>query len=283
MMESSLHFRAVQNKLTPDLFKYMEIAKSELDHAWLNDVPQPDGRLVTIALKITIELILLDWVEVNPQHIIRMLIARISAAVFVGHPLCRDPEWLRISIEFALDTFASAFILRLFPPWSHPVIAHLLPPRYRQQRQLKIARTIIKPLMDKHRDAVQRREAGDEVEEEDTLLHWMMDNATEKENSLQEMSDRQCILTLASIHTTTQGLSNLLMDLCNHPEWFPVLREEITNITNEIGRVGETEGSGLRQWFPRLEKMDSLLTESQRIHPPILSKSSSLYLVLGSI
>ena len=92
-----------------------------------------------------------------------MLVARMSNAVFVGHPLCRDPAWLQISIDFAIDTFAIAFLLRLFPAWTHPVVARLLPFRYRQRRQLRTARAVIGPLMEKHRAAVQKRRENEDA------------------------------------------------------------------------------------------------------------------------
>jgi hypothetical protein len=43
MIESNLHFRVLQNKLTAELPKYLDIAKTELEHGWLLDIPQPDG------------------------------------------------------------------------------------------------------------------------------------------------------------------------------------------------------------------------------------------------
>lgn len=43
LAESNLHFRVVQNKLTPELPKYLDIAKTELEYGWPTDVPQPDG------------------------------------------------------------------------------------------------------------------------------------------------------------------------------------------------------------------------------------------------
>jgi hypothetical protein len=43
MVESNLHFRVLQNKLTAELPKYLDIAKTELEHGWLLDIPQPDG------------------------------------------------------------------------------------------------------------------------------------------------------------------------------------------------------------------------------------------------
>lgn len=45
MIESNLHFRVLQNKLTAELPKYLDIAKTELDYGWPQDIPQPDGML----------------------------------------------------------------------------------------------------------------------------------------------------------------------------------------------------------------------------------------------
>jgi cytochrome P450 len=132
---------------------------------------------------------------------------------------------------------------------------------------------IIGPLMEKHRNAIKRRSEGESVEEDDTLLNWMMDNGNEKENGLFEMSARQSILTLASIHTTSMGVANILFDLSAHPEWFDVLREEITEVEKDLGKLGEENGVGAKEWLPRLEKLDSFFVESQRFSPPILCKS----------
>jgi cytochrome P450 len=203
----------------------------------------------------------------------RMLVARMSAKIFLGHPACRNPAWLKLSIDFSITLFACAFFLRMFPPWMHPVIAPLMPIRWKIASDLKKAQAIIGPLMEKHRDALKRRSEGEDVEEDDTLLNWMMDNGNEKENGLWEMSTRQTILTLASIHTTSMSVSNLLFDLTAHPEWFAVLREEIAEVEKELGKVGEREGVGAKEWLPRLEKMDSFFVESQRFNPPILRKS----------
>lgn len=202
----------------------------------------------------------------------RMLVARMSAKIFMGYPACRNLDWLKLSIDFSIDLFTAAFSLRMFPPWLHPIVARLNPARWKISGNLKKAQKIIGPLMEKHRDALRRKAAGDEVAEDDTLLNWMMDNGNEKENTLFEMATRQSILTLASIHTTSMGVANLLFDLCAHPEWFPVLREEIAQTEKELGALGTVEGVGAKQWLPKLEKMDSFFVESQRFNPPILCK-----------
>ncbi|KAI1433455.1 cytochrome P450 [Xylaria sp. CBS 124048] len=256
MTESNLHFRVIQNKLIAELHKYLDIAKTELDYAWAIDVPSSP-----------------EWGEMDIQQMMRMLVARMSAKVFMGYPACRDMEWLNLSIDFSIDMFTAAFTLRMFPPWTHSVVAHLIPARHRVKKNLKLAQRIIQPLMEKHSENVSKRNAGQQVEEEeeeDTLLHWMMDHGNEEENRVDKMAARQAILTLASIHTTSMAVSNMVFDLCAHPEWFAVLREEIDGITTELGPIGSTPESGSKQWLPRLEKLDSFFIESQRVNPPIL-------------
>jgi len=41
-----------------------------------------------------------DWSTIKPYHSVLRLVARISARVFLGLPLCRNEEWLEISTEF---------------------------------------------------------------------------------------------------------------------------------------------------------------------------------------
>jgi len=198
-----------------------------------------------------------------------------SAKVFLGEPACRNMEWLNLSIEYSIVLFACAFTLRMFPPWMHPIVAPIMPLRWRVASNVKTAKRVIEPLMNNHRNAMKQRTIGDVGEEDDTLLRWMMDNGDDKETSLHDMAVRQCMLTLASIHTTSMAITNVLFDLCTHPEWFDVLREEIAELEGKFGKFGEN-ASGAKEWLHRLEKMDSFFVESQRMNPPVLRMLSPI-------
>ena len=193
-----------------------------------------------------------------------MLVARMSARLFMGYPACREEEWLKVSINFTYDMFLAAFTLRMFPPWMHLFVAPFVPARWRIRSQMRTARKYVGELTRKHTDALSRGEKG-----QDTLLSWMIDNGTDEEKAIPEMAARQCVLTLASIHTTSMSVSNLLFDLCTYPEWFPVLREEIDEVVKAHGRIEEGRLNH-KQWLAKLEKMDSFIIEDQRINPPIL-------------
>ncbi|KAJ8132102.1 hypothetical protein O1611_g1523 [Lasiodiplodia mahajangana] len=256
MMDSDLHVNVLNAKLNPELPKYIDIAGRELEYAWSIDVPRPD-----------------DWAEVDIQQSMRMLVARMSARIFMGQPACREEEWLKVSIDFTYDMFLAAFTLRMFPPWMHPFVAHFVPARWRIRNQMRVAKKYVSAHTKKHVAAIQRGEKA-----EDTLLGWMIDHGTDKEKSIPEMAARQCVLTLASIHTTSMSVSNLLFDLCAYPEWFPVLRQEIDDVVKTYGKIDESELNH-KQWLAKLEKMDSFIVEDQRINPPILLNPQRIALV----
>lgn len=204
----------------------------------------------------------LEWVEVDIQSVTRSIVARMTGAVFLGSAASRNEEWLNISIQYPMDTFQTAFQLRMFPKFMHPLLARLLPSRYRLQDHRRRAGRIIQALMTEHKRKVK---AG--IQTEETLLGWMVDNAVGTEGDLEEMKSRQLVLTLASIHTTALALSHAFYDLCAHPEYVEPLREEIERVSKEF-QGDDFVHHGLH----RLEKMDSFLVESQRFHPPVLSK-----------
>lgn len=208
-----------------------------------------------------------------------MLVARMSARIFMGPPACRDKTWLKISVDYTHDMFLAAFTLRTFPTWMHPVVAHFIPARWRMRKQIKFAKKIVAQHMKRHDELVA---AG--LDHEDTLLDWMMEHGTPEENEVNEMGIRQIFLTLAAIHTTSVHMSNFLFDLAAHPEWLPILREEIEQVTRDYGRIRERDDITSKQWLAKLEKMDSFLVESQRHNPIILrtfhpSKSTPPHLV----
>lgn len=202
----------------------------------------------------------------------RKLVSRISARIFVGQPLCRDERWLRLCVDYSIDAFTTAFVLKKFPPLIRPLAAYLLPHRYRLQREMQVAQTMIKGEIQKHKEAKEQRDQGLEVEEQDVLLHWMLDHCTEEEGRLPEMSKRQCVMTLSSVHTTSMSVTNLIFDLCTYPEWCQVLRDEVKEVETNLESTNQSTevGATLRRWLADLQKMDSFIVESQRTNPAIL-------------
>ncbi|KJZ71236.1 hypothetical protein HIM_09379 [Hirsutella minnesotensis 3608] len=192
-----------------------------------------------------------------------------TAKVFMGTPSCRDPIWLNVSVNFSVDLFTTAFTIKMFPPWMYRLVAWFIPARYRTRRQLTAGQQIVGELARQHQDATDRRRKGEQVDEQDTLLHWMLDHGTPSEVRIEEMGARQCVLTLASIHTTASNVSNMLFDLCAHPEWFPVLRDEIFDVAKQLDPPGLNHDVSVKESSivnpQRLAYQDVTLKDGTRI------------------
>ncbi|KAF1962419.1 cytochrome P450 [Byssothecium circinans] len=233
--DSDLHFTVLTRKLNPDVAKYIDMAYEEFEYGWSLDVPNPD-----------------EWTVVDIQQSMRMLVARMSARVFVGSPTCRDPTWLGLTLNFSLDLFLARFTLRMFPPWMHFLVKPLIHARWRVQKQIDIGTRVVREFMERRGE---ERITGKTTE--DTLFEWMVNHAVGREGALEDMAARQCILTLASIHTTATTVAN-----------FSVLRDEIDDNVRRNGELGQ--GMPIKSWLQQLEKMDSFILESQRMNPAIL-------------
>lgn len=244
--DSDLHFTVLTKKLTPDVAKYVQMAYEEFEYGWSLDIPDPE-----------------EWTVVDIQQSMRMLVARMSARIFVGLPTCRDPAWLSVTMNFSMDLFLSGFTLRMFPPWMHFLVKPLIPARWRVKKQIDIGTKMVREFMERREEDKLTGKTP-----EDTLFDWMVKHAKGSEGSLEDMGPRQCILTLASIHTTATTVANALFDMVEHPEWFSVLKEEIDENIRRNGDLGQ--GMPVKLWLQQLEKMDSFILESQRMHPVIL-------------
>ena len=83
ILRSNLHFRMIQTKLTPMLGSLTGPMEEEVKFGLDNHFPRSE-----------------EWTTIKPYHAILELVARTSARVFVGLPLCRTEKWLEISTQF---------------------------------------------------------------------------------------------------------------------------------------------------------------------------------------
>lgn len=146
ILKNNLHFRTLQLKLTPNLTNLTEPMQEELNLAVKEELPECSGDHTSSTSEATTNSRTERWVTIRPYHSILALVARISARIFVGLPLCRNAEWLEVSTQFTENgkyslvvaspnmlirrptVFVSLVILRLMPMWSHYVLSWVLHP-----------------------------------------------------------------------------------------------------------------------------------------------------------
>lgn len=153
-----------------------------------------------------------------------------------------------------------------------PIAKYLVPEVRRAWNGHAKAAKIIGPIL-KQRIAGERQEG---YEKPTDALQWVRDTLPDgKKDNIYYAAVQSLLTGAASIHTTSQMITNVLFDLIAHPEYIELLREEISRA------LQDSDGKWNQDVFHSLKKMDSFVKESQG-HNAIVSKSNSWHLLSPS-
>ncbi|GAB1216308.1 hypothetical protein ATERTT37_005521 [Aspergillus terreus] len=199
----------------------------------------------------------LEWHEVDLRASILGIVAQLSSRVFLGDQICRNPDWLRITVNYTVHSFIAAQDLRLWPKPLRPLVANFLPSCRKIRSELREATEIITPVLEERRKSkeTQVRE-GRTPERYVDAMQWMEESA---EGRPYDPAVAQLSFSLAAIHTTSDMLTQALLDLCGKDDLIKELREEIVTVIQGEGWKKTT--------LYKLKLMDSVLKESQRLKP----------------
>ncbi|KAF8999930.1 cytochrome P450, partial [Hymenopellis radicata] len=191
------------------------------------------------------------WISVSPQHMTMDIVARASNRVFVGLPLCRNPEYLEINKKFTLDVVATATVLKLFPEFMRPVVALAFP---NVETSIRKVRGMVEPLVKERRREVEKSW-------EERGRGWrgsLLDVASEEESSPDSISRRILALNFAALHTTSSTFTHALLHLADNPTYVEELRKEVEAVVH-------TSGWSLDS-LKEMHKLGSFLAESHRVN-----------------
>lgn len=195
--------------------------------------------------------------EVRPikDHILD-LVARLSARVFLGKELCRDPIWLQVSKDYTVDMFLASNLLRVCPGPLRPALYWLIPTCTRLRKEVRESRRLILPEVERRRKRAEKAlEAGEKPPKAADTIGWMVEVSKGRQV---DYVAAQLALTVAAIHTTAEMTTKCVSQLCETPEVVTPLREEIV-------RVLSAEGWSKTSLY-KMRLLDSFLKEVQRTH-----------------
>jgi cytochrome P450 len=198
-------------------------------------------------------------------HLVLRLVSYIAARHFVGTEMCRNEEWLSTALKYTENAFRTIILLRIFPDFLKPLAGMVNPFAYKVSSALRNAKRLIIPIIERRRQEQSAADSDTSQRPED-LLQWMMDRASGRDANPESLAHRLLILTLASVHTTSMAATQVLFDLCTHPEYVDPLRQEL------LEAMKKTDGKITKQTLNQLRKLDSFMRESQRLNPPSLRK-----------
>jgi len=189
-----------------------------------------------------------EWKPIKFSSTIRRVISRVSNRVFVGLPLCRNPEWRDLNVDYTVTAAKSAMVMNLFPRFIQPLIGKCL--THVKSSQRKAAQFLV-PIIEERYQLPPEERPND-------MLSWLMEDAVGEEREPRNLTLRILVVNFAAIHTTSMTFTYALYQLLAHPEYIQPLREEVESIVKE---QGWTKSS-----IFNMRKLDSFLRESQRLN-----------------
>ncbi|KAJ5109744.1 hypothetical protein N7532_002389 [Penicillium argentinense] len=173
----------------------------------------------------------------------------ISKTYFNDESVHRNPEWIRLSTEYIKESFVAAHELRSWPKPIWGLVANFHPRTKFVRRQLKQIRQLLKPFLLKLDEAKEGKESK-------TPIEWLHNAFQGQSPDIVSMIISLCMV---SYDAGTEAVTHLISDLSGKDQLIHDLRAEILDV---VGKEGFTKSS-----LQNLTLMDSVMKESQRLHP----------------
>ena len=206
-----------------------------------------------------------DWDSVEILSLLDPCIARVASQILFGPAFANDPEWVEVARRVTSNAGMAASDIRAYPTCTRRWATYFIGSFKRIKRDKAVAVRKLGPLF--HQRMAERNDSS--LKKSDDPLQWLLDNAGPN-ITLAEFIDNMMRLMLATIGTITLTATVALIDLLSQPQYIAELTQEIHEVLN---------GSEIRiEDLEKLCKLDSFLSESQRLTPTLKGK---FYLLLA--
>lgn len=182
-----------------------------------------------------------------------------TTRAFLGSELCRNSEWLEIAKSFTMNRFIAVAAIQSWPKLLHPLVHWFLPPCKVVRSQIARARKILMPVLEHERRASRENQSTNR-EFSNLMFIDQYANGTRYDATMSQMR-----LIAVAFQTTSDMIEKVLARICKHTELIQPLRDEVISV---FGQNGLNSKSLLK-----LTLMESVMKESQRLEPAVISKS----------
>ncbi|KAJ6585896.1 cytochrome P450 [Mycena capillaripes] len=235
---NSYHLDVVRGALTRNLGRCFPRVRDEIVHAF-DDV---------IAVRDT------EWKLIQMYPASLQIVARTTNRLYVDLPVCREPGYLQLCINFTSVVFFRGKTIGLLPKFLRPIFGPLIS---RRKSTLRQALKFLGPLIDERLDH-ENQHGRDWAGRPNDLISWLLDAAEDNERTAPKLAMRVLATNAVAIHTTSMALTNALFDLAAYPEHISPMREEAERVVATQGWTKAALGN--------MQKIDSFLRESLRLN-----------------
>ncbi|KAM7219414.1 cytochrome P450 [Rhypophila decipiens] len=213
---------------------------------------------------------------------LRRVISGTTNRVTIGLPLCRDKEFLDISVSHASLVSTTGQVMSwIWKPFKPLVALVTAVPLKRKTHQFyELLRPEVKRRLaeyDAHQADLEKRSLSGAVRND--FLQWCINQAKTLGSpyllSPETLAGRIALVNFAGIHTTAFAVTHALLDLVyspNREQIIAELRQEIESCLNKYGEPVDDASETTKQklWnktaLNAMHKLDSLLRESGRLN-----------------
>jgi cytochrome P450 len=210
----------------------------------------------------------LEWKEIKLRPTAFDVVTRVTSRVFVGEELCRDEHWLKVTQDYAMTVIIAATKLRMYPKFMRKFIYRFFPECNQARSLIDECRRVVMAVINK-REAAKKAalQAGRPVPEWDDAINWAEHEALTR-GAKYDPAVYQLALSFAAIHSTSDLLAKVMLEIATHPEIMEPLRREIAD---------SLQGQGWKKVsLYNMKLLDSVIKETQRVTPLLLGESKIL-------
>lgn len=198
-----------------------------------------------------------EWHDLALKPSVLKIIAQLSSRVFLGDKVCRDPDWLKVMVNYTVDAVVASEVIRLWPRFLRPIVAPFLRSYRKIKSELDEAKNIIDPISkERQREKETALRSGKPIPYNNDAMEWIEQTAKGRPY---DQATMQLTLSVVAIHTTSDMTTQAIFDLCEGEELVQELRKEVLSVISQEGWK--------KTALYKLQLMDSFLKESQRMKP----------------
>ncbi|KAK0447282.1 cytochrome P450 [Armillaria borealis] len=212
------HLDVVRGALTRNIATCFADVQDEIKVAFRDNIPVTE-----------------DWVEIPAYETVLQIVCRASNRMFVGLPLCRNREYIKLNINYTIEIFTFARIINLLPTI---LKMQVILAQYSKAEKF-LGKTIRERM---HQQDIYGKDWPGKPND---LVSWLLDitYGDDKRRSVKDHCSKVLLLNTAAIHTTSMA---------------ETLRDEVESIINEEGCTKAAMG--------KMNQLDSFLKEAQRVY-----------------
>ena len=144
-----------------------------------------------------------DWTETTIDEKLWKIVSRSTGRIFTGPECCREPAYLKGSINFSLDLSIASREIRKIPRLLRPFLATRLPTTKRVHQHLQDYVDILGPVIQARKEEAAAK--GSDYQKPEDMTQWMIDMCGKiGQKEVMHMAFEQSIISFSGINAEVQ-------------------------------------------------------------------------------